>query len=310
MNHPVVYILLPVHNRREITCRFLECLKAQTWQDYHLVLLDDGSTDGTSEAAEQLIQRMTIIKGEGKWWWGGALAVGHHWLMSNPCRPSDVILIINDDTTFGPGFLETGVKILGRSKETLLLAHCYSMQTGKLLEAGVHVDWSRFTFEPASSPGDINCFSTMGLFFRYEDFTKIGGFHPRLLPHFTSDYEFTIRAHRRGFTLLTDPELRVSIDERTTWNKPANGMSFVPFLKILFSKKSPVNPWYSITFIALACPWRWKVANWLRICLNTWYLLAPYFPKQFTKYVNILLFFLMTPFLRRAEQKQQAKKVR
>ena len=44
-----LYILLPVHNRCDITREFIDCLKAQTFQDYHLVLIDDGSTDGTEQ---------------------------------------------------------------------------------------------------------------------------------------------------------------------------------------------------------------------------------------------------------------------
>ena len=42
---PCLYILLPVHNRREITRDFIDYLEAQTWQNYHLVLIDDESTD-------------------------------------------------------------------------------------------------------------------------------------------------------------------------------------------------------------------------------------------------------------------------
>ncbi|MCG6535356.1 MAG: glycosyltransferase [Syntrophales bacterium LBB04] len=304
-----VYVLLPVHNRRDITCRFLECLRLQTWQNYHVVLLDDGSTDGTGEAAAQLINRLTIVRGKGSWWWAGALQEGFRWLKANQCQPADVVLIINDDTTFEKDFLEIGVDILSRRRSTLLLAQCYSMESGKLLDAGIHADWNWLTFEHATNPDEINCFSTMGLFLYFEDFKRIGGFHPRLLPHFTSDYEFTIRAHRKGLSLMTDPKLKLCLDEKTTWNRPSDGMPFVPLLKTLFSKKSPVNPWVWIAFIALACPWRWKLPNWLRICLNTWYLLAPYFPKQFTRCVNIVLFVLISPIVRKrvAKQQQEAK---
>ena len=50
MGEPV-YILLPVHNRRAITVRMAEALRGQTRQDFQLVLVDDGSTDGTADAA-------------------------------------------------------------------------------------------------------------------------------------------------------------------------------------------------------------------------------------------------------------------
>jgi glycosyltransferase involved in cell wall biosynthesis len=38
-----VYILLPVHNRKEVTQSFIKCLNAQSVKDFHLVLIDDGS---------------------------------------------------------------------------------------------------------------------------------------------------------------------------------------------------------------------------------------------------------------------------
>ncbi|HUK05974.1 MAG TPA: glycosyltransferase, partial [Burkholderiales bacterium] len=47
----LLYVLAPVHNRRALTERFIGCLKAQTDRDYRLVLIDDGSTDGTAQMA-------------------------------------------------------------------------------------------------------------------------------------------------------------------------------------------------------------------------------------------------------------------
>jgi len=42
-----IYILLPVHNRKEITEKFINCLNRQTFNNYQLVLIDDGCIDGT-----------------------------------------------------------------------------------------------------------------------------------------------------------------------------------------------------------------------------------------------------------------------
>ena len=58
-----IYILLPVHNRRDQTKTFIDCLTAQTYQNYHLILIDDGSTDGTAEMVQSKIPLAIIIKG-------------------------------------------------------------------------------------------------------------------------------------------------------------------------------------------------------------------------------------------------------
>ena len=94
-----IYILLPVHNRREITRKFIECLKLQTHQNYHLVLIDDGSTDGTEKIVQSQIQALTVIKGKGDWWWAGSLQQGYLWMKSQNLTSSDLVLIINDFLT-------------------------------------------------------------------------------------------------------------------------------------------------------------------------------------------------------------------
>src|SRR3990170_7040761 len=134
-----VYILLPVHNLSEITRRFIECLKSQTYQNYHIVLIDDGSTDGTEEMVRSYISAITVIKGNGNWWWGGSLQQGYLWLKSKDIQSSDVVLIINDDTEFKSDFLEKGIALLRGLRNSLLLAQCYDRDTRKLIDAGVHV---------------------------------------------------------------------------------------------------------------------------------------------------------------------------
>jgi len=260
-----IYILLPVHNRRDLTRRFLECLKAQTFQDYHLVLIDDGSTDGTEEMVCDNIKELTVIKGQGDWWWAGSLQKGYEWLKSNNIPSTDLALIINDDTEFEADFLEKALNILSQRKKTLLLALCYSRRTKQLLEGGVHANLKWLFFRDATMREQINCLSTRGLFLRVSDFLEIGGFFPRLLPHYLSDYEFTIRAHRRGMRLMTDPSLKIWVDERSTGYHQFTGEPLGSLLKKYFSKKSAANPAAWSAFVILACPWPWKIINLLKV---------------------------------------------
>jgi len=46
---PIIYIVIPVHNRLEATRECLESLRYQTYTRFSIVLIDDGSTDGTPE---------------------------------------------------------------------------------------------------------------------------------------------------------------------------------------------------------------------------------------------------------------------
>jgi GT2 family glycosyltransferase len=260
-----IYIFLPVHNRKNITSRFIGCLRTQTFQNYHLVLIDDGSTDGTEEMVRDAIRNLTVIKGRGDWWWAGSLQQGINWLKSQHLSATDLILIINDDTEFEPNFLQTALDVLADRKETLLLAQSYSRQNGLLIDAGIHADLKRLRFKTPSGAEQLNCLSTRGLFFRVSDLDQIGGFHPRLLPHYLSDYEFTIRAHRKGMLLMTDPSLKVWLDERATGYHEISDESYNDFIMNYFSKKSSGNPLAWAAFVLLACPWPWKFINIFRV---------------------------------------------
>ena len=94
-----IYILLPVFNRKNITEKIVKCLCKQSFQNYHLVLIDDGSTDGTAEMVQSYIkaENLTVIRGTGDWWCFGSFQQGINWLKEKSPQLQDIILLINDD---------------------------------------------------------------------------------------------------------------------------------------------------------------------------------------------------------------------
>jgi GT2 family glycosyltransferase len=265
MNTEMVYILLPVHNRRHQTKKFIECLKAQTYQNYHLILIDDGSTDGTAEMVQAIIPSATVLKGFGNWWWAGSLQQGINWLKNHSVNSSDLILMINDDVIFGPEFLNTAIDLLQGKQKILLQAQSYSKRTGCLASTGVSADLKNLSFRKTTLSDEINCLSTMGLFLRFSDLSVVGDFYPKLLPHYLSDCEFTIRAYKRGLKLITDSKLILYFDEETS------GFNFdfknqrISDIRKYFSIKSVVNPIYWTIFVILTCPTIWIPINIFRI---------------------------------------------
>ena len=281
-----IYILLPVYNRRDLTEIFVKCLAAQTYQNYHLILIDDGSTDGTAEMVQDKISATTVLQGQGNWWWAGGLQKGIEWLHGIPLHDRDIVLMINDDVTFDPYFLEKGAELLSQHPKTLIHSFAIGNKTGRIVNAGVKADLKKLKFEVATSDEETNCLATMGLFMRFEDLKQIGGFYPQLLPHYLSDYEFTIRAHRKGLQLLASPELKILLNEDSTGMGIPDiiRLPFAKFIKICFSKKYTMNPVYLSFFAILVCPKLsiptrlisiWKVA-FLLITKN---LIFNYFPN-------------------------------
>jgi Predicted glycosyltransferases len=274
----ILYILLPVHNRIDITRRFIACLQAQTYQEFQVILIDDGSSDGTSVMIQHAFPSVIILRGNGNWWWGGSLHQGYLWLKSQALPPNTMVLIMNDDAIFDSEYLQTGVSTLQKLKKTLLVSIAYGEESKQVIDGGVHVDWKRWKFTLVTNPEKVNCTSTRGLFFFASDFMDIGGFHPYLLPHYASDYEFTIRAHNKGYKLLVDDQLKLYTNEKTTGIQNFKDVkTYSEFISNLFSKKYTLHPVYLSNFVALACPWQWKIVNWLRIWCSTIWKIVRYF---------------------------------
>ena len=260
----LLYVILPVHDRREVTAKFIACLQQQTDRNYHLLLVDDGSRDGTADMVRAAGVPLTVLTGHGDWWWAGALQQAYDWLQSRPRAGGEVVLIMNDDTQFEAGFLAAGRAALAAAPRALLLARRHG-SAGEFLDAGVKAVWSKLQFLPTRDPAEVDCFSTRGLFLRLEDFLALGGFHPVLLPHYASDYEFTMRARRRGYRLVSDPAVRLQFDASTTGDLDPKAASLRDYLRRCFSKRFALNPVYWTTFILLACPARWILPNLFRV---------------------------------------------
>lgn len=66
MSAPIVSIVLPTYNRAELLPRAIESICAQTFSDWRIILVDDGSTDDTPRIAERyqarLGDRITCIR--------------------------------------------------------------------------------------------------------------------------------------------------------------------------------------------------------------------------------------------------------
>jgi GT2 family glycosyltransferase len=260
-----IYVIAPVHNRRPLTERFVQSLLAQRDGGFHLILVDDGSTDGTSDAVRALLPSATILTGPGSWWWAGSLQQARRWLSKQPEHPDDLVLLANDDTTFGPEFLAAARAAMAAAPRSLLLAQPTSAQSGESPGIGVEVDWRKLSFRPTFNPDDIGCFPTRGLFLTRHAFQELGGFHTLLLPHYLSDYEYTIRAARRGYALRTDPAVRLIMDEVTTGIRAHDYRSVPAYLRSVFTIRATKNPIYWSSFVVLASPRRLLLRNLVRV---------------------------------------------
>lgn len=267
-----LHILLPVHNRRATTLRLVEALQRQTWRDFALILIDDGSTDGTAAAVRAVCPTVEVITGTGEWWWAGALDQGCRWLAERGIGDDDVLLLLNDDVQIGPEFLALALAEFLPTRDTLLLARQIDAATGAEIDGGggVSADLQHLRFVPARAAAEINCLPTRGLFLRWRDLRRAGGFRPERLPHYMSDYEFTIRAGRSGLSLRVARAATVAVHTERTGRALANLFESgrAERFRLLFSQRYKDNPATWSAFVALvAAPGR-RLFLWCKIWGN------------------------------------------
>jgi glycosyltransferase involved in cell wall biosynthesis len=60
VREPAVSIILPTYQRRDLVRRSIASALRQSYRDFELIVVDDGSTDGTREALERLAGELRL----------------------------------------------------------------------------------------------------------------------------------------------------------------------------------------------------------------------------------------------------------
>lgn len=247
----MIYVITAVHNRIKITTRFAESLRRQTYTGkIAFIMVDDGSTDETDKKVLSIFPDTTVLYGDGNLYWGGALDKAYHYLMNQNIDDNDVIFYVNDDSRLPDNFIEKAVEILEKHPNDLLTGCAYGITTGNYLDGPVDFNLKNgaVTHLPAGSTG--NCASTRALLLKAKVFKELGGFHPILLPHYASDYEYTIRAYKKGHKIISSADLTYTFSEETTGDNSHKNLS----LKKIMSKRSKLNPFYKLSFFLMIVP--------------------------------------------------------
>lgn len=59
-----VSVVIPVYNARDVIRETIESMLAQTWTDYDIVIVDDGSTDGSEAIVRKFRDRIRYMRQE------------------------------------------------------------------------------------------------------------------------------------------------------------------------------------------------------------------------------------------------------
>jgi GT2 family glycosyltransferase len=107
IEYPKVSIIILNWNGKEDTIECLESLKKITYPNYEIIVVDNGSTDGSTEFLERTYPDINIIKNEKNLGYAEGNNVG---IRDAIKRGTNYLLILNNDTAVDPSFLD---KLIG-----------------------------------------------------------------------------------------------------------------------------------------------------------------------------------------------------
>ncbi|QYO62160.1 16S rRNA (guanine(966)-N(2))-methyltransferase RsmD [Leptolyngbya sp. 7M] len=218
-----VAIVFPVHNRRELTLQCLASLSEinKTGLDVKIYVVDDGSTDGTSEAIAAEFPEVITIKGDGDLWFTEGTNVGVRTALEHD---PDHVVMMNDDQVFDREFLVSLVNTAQRFPRSVVgsLLLLWDRRDTVFQVApmwnvwwGCWRHWYKQSIETVPDrPWEVDLIVGNCVLVPREAIEECGLMRSDRYPNF-GDAEYTPRLKRNGWRLLIDPGSKVYCQPNT-----------------------------------------------------------------------------------------------
>ncbi|UYZ60800.1 glycosyltransferase family 2 protein [Hymenobacter latericus] len=216
----MLYIVIPVFNRLAYTRACLQSLRQQTSTRFRTIVVDDGSTDGTSEVLAREFPEVEVLHGDGNLFWTAGVNMGIRRALEHG---ADRVMTLNNDVICDAAFVERMLQWAQKHPDALLGALELDASTTQPIYGGEVFSWLTHrrsdlleVLKPEQRRGlhPVTYLPGRGLLIPAQVFASIGLFDEKRLPHYLADYDFTSVARRHGFPvyinydahLLTYPE--------------------------------------------------------------------------------------------------------
>jgi GT2 family glycosyltransferase len=246
-----VHVIIPVFNGWPQTKRCLDALRASSYQDLEIIVVDHGSTDETKQALPAQYPEVLHILGDAGLWWTGATNLGIRVAIS---RSATLIMLLNNDCYVEHTAVECLTRQLSNAGEAVIAPVQKDFATREtLVVTATTCYWLGFpTFIPPGStrthPGQTQLIPTKliiggrGALIPASVFDRVGLFDEARLPHSGSDNDFYLRCRRQGIPLLIAPDATVYVDgTRTTLAARIEQLGLARFWQTLFDRRSHRN---------------------------------------------------------------------
>jgi GT2 family glycosyltransferase len=205
-----VYIIIPVYNRKNLTLQCLENLtRNEDLQNYHVVVVDDGSTDGTKQAIEHLYPEVTVLVGDGNLWWTGAIVLGMKYAYQQGAK---YIIWLNDDCQFSKNTISDLVSFSQDNNDVIVGCQGFDLENQHVISFGGKIKtWKGYRFTHAHPNTIISCDLISGNIVCIPRLVidRIGYPNSKITPHYGGDSLYLILAKKVGFQIFTDARNQV-----------------------------------------------------------------------------------------------------
>jgi GT2 family glycosyltransferase len=211
----MISIVIPVYNRKQFTHDCLRSLQNQTRRADQVIIVDDGSTDGTADMIRSEFPEVILLQEKGDLFWTASINIGiRHALNSG----AQFILTMNNDTLASKNFVEKMLWGAEEKPDSLIGALDIHANTHMPYYGGEIFNWrsgsSKFLLDSLKKEDQrglhpVSLFPGRGLLIPKCVFDKIGLFEEDQLPHYMADYDFTLRAKKSGFEVYCNYDAKL-----------------------------------------------------------------------------------------------------
>ncbi len=216
---------MPVHNRLNYTISSLSRLfgRKSPLFDLDVMVVDDGSTDGTAEAITSRYPDAILETGKGDLWWSGGVNVGLRYALKHGY---DYVYVANDDNVAGDNVLDELYRVARTDSKNICTSLVLNADGERILNAGlVYVGPLKKISEnmrgrlpldlPQTIPVDL--IGSRSTLVPLGCIREIGLFDAKKFPQHYGDLEYFNRARERGYRLLVVPASVVTTRENRNY---------------------------------------------------------------------------------------------
>ena len=260
----MIHIVIPVFNRWHFTSLCLDSIYNQLYKDFLVIVVDHGSTDGTSEKIRSDFPQVVLLNGDESMWWTAATNLGVLYAINNN---ADYVLTLNNDLIVYSNYLENLFSAIQKHPNSILGSITLDKKNPeKIVYAGtkwnpctakyrptinLQQSWEKimrdyFLIRSELLPGRGTLIAT-------EVFKKVGLFDEVNFPHYAADEDFSLRCKKEGYDLFVVANAAVLSEIDATGIKSLHQKRTTKYYRdLLISQKSPVN---------LKLRWSWARKN-------------------------------------------------